>query len=130
MPTVPIIIPVIVLGILVGSWIKSGKKKLSKKRLLVAGLLAGAFNAGYSYVLEMITPRPTLPTGFTGFTANRTFSVSLGLGFYTASFLVGLVLILAVFAIAAVFLRIRGGGESEEISEEPEIEEESELKSG
>jgi len=129
MPTVPIILPVIVLGVLVGSLIKSGKKSLSKKKLLGAGVLSGALNAGYSYVLELITPRSTLPTGFNGFTANRTFSVSVGVGFYIASFLAGLILILAVFAISAVFLGIRGSEQSEEISDEPEIEE-PELKSG
>ena len=124
MPTVPIIIPVIVLGILVGSVIKTGKKSISKKRLLVASLFSGGLNAAYSYLLEMITPRPTLPTGFT---ANRVVSASVGLGFYTASFLTGFILILAVFAIAAVYLRIRGRGESEEVTEEPELEEESKL---
>ena len=126
MPTVPIIIPVIVVGILVGSLIKSGKKNMSKKRLLLAGLISGGMNAGYSYLLEMITPRTTLPAGFT---ANRTFTVSLGLGFYVASFLVGFILILAVFVIAAVYLRIRGRGELE-ATEEPELEEESQLSSG
>jgi hypothetical protein len=126
MPTVPIIIPVIVLGILVGSVIKTGKKSISKKRLLVASLVSGALNAAYSYLLEMITPRPTLPTGFT---ANRVVSVSVGLEFYVASFLTGFILILAVFAIAAVYLRIRGRGELE-AAEEPELEEESQLSSG
>jgi hypothetical protein len=124
-PTVPIIIPVIVLGILVGSMMKSAKKNMSKKKLLLAGLLAGGLNAGYSYAVEMITPRPTLPTGFT---LNRTFTVSVGLGFYAASFLVGLILILAVFGIAAVYLRIRGRGEAEEVTEEPELEKELEKE--
>jgi hypothetical protein len=128
MPTVPIIIPIIVVGILVGSIMKTGKKSMSKKKLLLAGLVTGGLNAAYSYVLEMITPRTTLPTG-TGFTANRAFSVSVGLGFYIASFLVGLVLILAVFVIAAVYLRVRGGGEPE-TPEEPDLEEESQLSSG
>ena len=128
MPTVPIIIPVIVLGVLVGSMLKTEKKRMSKKRLLLAGLITGALNAAYSYVLEMITPRTTSLTG-TGFTANRVFSASVGLGFYIASFLVGLVLILAVFVIAAVYLRVRGGGEPE-TPEEPELEEESQLSSG
>lgn len=125
MPTVPIIIPVIVLGIFVGSMMKAGKKRTSKKKLLVTGLIAGGLNAGYSYLLEMITPRTTF-TNNTGFTANRAFSVSVGLGFYIASFLVGFILILAVFAIAAAYLRVRGGGEAE-VSEEPELEAESQL---
>lgn len=126
MPQVPIIIPVIVLGILFGSLIKAGKKSIPKRRLLIASLVSGALNSAQAYLLTLITPRTTFSNGST---ASRAAQSTLGLGFFLESFLTGFLLVLVVMAIAAVYLRVRGRGEIE-TAEESETEEELKLTSG
>ena len=126
MPQVPIIIPLIVLGILFGSLIKAGKKSIPKRRLLIASVVSGALNTAQTYLLTLITPRTTLTTGST---ANRAAQSTLGLAFFIESFLTGFLLVLVVIAIAAIYLRVRGRGETE-TTEDSETEEESKLTSG
>ena len=126
MPQVPIIIPVIVLGILFGSMIKAGKKSIPKKRLLIVSLISGGLNTAQTYLLTLITPRTTLPTGLN---ASRAAQSTLGLAFFIESFLTGFLLILVVIGIAAIYLRVRGRGEVE-TTEDSGTEEESDLTSG
>lgn len=93
MPQISIIIPLLVVGILFGSIIRSGKKNFPRKSILVAALLSAGLNVTYPYVVAMAT------------------AAVVDVGFYIASFLAGLVFVLSVFAVAAVYSRVRGQGE-------------------
>jgi len=121
MPEIPIIIPVIVAGLAVGSVIKSKTPRISKKKFASASLVAGSLNAVYAYLVYMFTPRATFPTGI------LTSTSTSELPFLVASFLTGFLIVFAILGIAIVYARIRRGGELEEV---PELssEEESTLR--
>ncbi len=48
MPQVPIIIPIIVVGGLVGSLLKSRKQKIPRRKVLSWSLIAGLLNSGFA----------------------------------------------------------------------------------
>jgi formate hydrogenlyase subunit 3/multisubunit Na+/H+ antiporter MnhD subunit len=121
MPTVPIVVPIIITGILVGSMIKSPRSK--KKRKVAAGsVLSGALNAAYAFVMYEFTPTPT--------STFRTFTVRppSELAFVVSSFVTGLVFVLAVLGIALLYGRVRKGEEEPDLSTEET--EESKLTLG
>ena len=114
MPQLPIIIPIIIIGVLIGSLQKSGKKTSARKITLWA-LVAGALNAANAYAVYILTPVPT----FRGFGATTTLVRSTSeIGFTVSSFIAGFLIVAAVFAIAAVYGRVRKG--DSELSEESE----------
>jgi len=121
MPEIPIIIPVIVAGLAVGSVIKSKSPRISKKKFASASLVAGSLNAVYAYLVYMFTPRVTFAT------VSLTSTSTSELPFLVASFLTGFLIVFAILGIAVVYARIRRGGELEEV---PELstEEESTLR--
>jgi len=122
MPQLPIIIPIVVIGILICSIQKS--KKISTRKIALSALVAGALNAANAYAVYILTPVPT----FRGITAARTTSV---FGFTIASFLAGFLIVAAVFVIAAAYGRVRkGDSELGEESEQEDTEEISKLKPG
>ena len=127
MPEIPIIIPVIVAGLAVGSVIKSKSPRISKKKFASASLVAGFLNAVYAYLVYMFTPSVTFPTGATFPTGSLTYTSTSELPFLVASFLTGFLIVFAILGIAVVYARIRRGGELEEV---PELssEEESTLR--
>jgi uncharacterized membrane protein YkvI len=127
MPQLPIIIPIIIIGVLIGSLQKSGKKTSARKITLWA-LVAGALNAANAYVVYILTPVPT----FRGFGATTTLVRSTSeIGFTVSSFIAGFLIVAAVFAIAAVYGRVRkGDSELGEESEQEDTEELSKLKPG
>jgi len=122
-----------IIGVLIGRLQKSGKKTSTRKTILWA-LVAGALNAANAYAVYILTPAPTfrgLTT--TGTTFARTASATSGVGFTISSFIAGFLIVAAVFAVAALYGRIRKGeSESEptEESESQETEELSKLKTG
>jgi uncharacterized membrane protein len=128
MPQLPIIIPIIVIGILIGWLQKSKKPKISWRKVALWALVAGALNAANAYAVYILTPTPT----FRGAGAGAFVQTTSDLGFTTASFLAGFLIVAAVFAIAAAYGRIRKG--DSELGEEPEPEENTEelskLESG
>jgi hypothetical protein len=121
MPQIPIIIPVIVAGITVGSVIKS-QSRISKRKLMSASLIAGVLNAINAYVVNSMSPQQTFVRAtFTGAqtTANfSNFSVpqTSWIVFVTASFIGGFLIVLGVLGIAMIYAR-KGGGAEEEIPE-------------
>ncbi|MGD0176719.1 MAG: hypothetical protein ABSC50_07845 [Candidatus Bathyarchaeia archaeon] len=122
MPQLPIIIPIVVIGILIGSIQKS--KKISTRKIALWALVAGALNAANAYAVYILTPVPT----FRGITVARTTSE---FGFTIASFLAGFLIVAAVFVIAAAYGRVRkGDSELGEESEQEDTEEISKLKPG
>ena len=121
MPQLPIIIPIIIIGVLIGSLQKSGKKTSARKITLWA-LVAGALNAANAYAVYILTPVPT----FRGFGATTTLVRSTSeIGFTISSFIAGFLIVAAVFAIAAVYGRVRKG--DSELSDESELQETEEL---
>src|SRR5208337_1770706 len=116
------IIPIIVIGILVGWLQKSKNPKISWRKVALWALVAGALNAANAYAVYILTPTPTFG-GAGGFVRTTTATTS-DIGFTTASFLAGFLIVAAVFAVAAVYGRIRKG--DSELSEEPEPEEDTE----
>ncbi|MGA8904966.1 MAG: hypothetical protein WB661_08155 [Candidatus Bathyarchaeia archaeon] len=121
MPQLPIIIPIIIIGVLIGSLQKSGKKTSAKKITLWA-FVAGALNAANAYAVYILTPAPT----FRGFGATTTLVRSTSeIGFTISSFIAGFLIVAAVFAIAAVYGRVRKG--DSELSDESELQETEEL---
>jgi hypothetical protein len=120
MPQIPIIIPVIVAGITVGSVIKS-QSRISKRKLMSASLIAGVLNAINAYVVNSMSPQQTFVRAT--FTSTQTanfsnFSVpqTSWIVFVTASFIGGFLIVLGVLGIAMIYAR-KGGGAEEEIPE-------------
>jgi len=113
MPQFPIIIPVIVLGITVGSMLRGKSTKISKKKFAYATLAAGLLNVAYAYAFLLLFP-PSTPTF-----ARANFSVAQISEpvFLGASFLIAVLLVVAVLGIAQAYVRLRKGGEQEETAE-------------
>ena len=63
MPQLPIIIPLIIIGITFGSLLKSEKPNISLKRITVWSLVAGLLNAVNAYAVYLLTPQPTFGGG-------------------------------------------------------------------
>ena len=121
MPQVPIIVPVIVIGILVGSLLKSNRPKIPWKKITAWALVAGVLNAVLAYAEVILTPQPT----FTFRAASAVTQVS-EIPFSAASFLTGFIIVMVVFGIAAAYLRMRGteSGPELENEEEPQLDSE------
>jgi hypothetical protein len=123
MPQLPIIIPIIVIGIIIGRLQKSKNPKVSWRRLALWALVAGALNAANAYAVYILTPQPTFRgAGAAAFVRTTTSEI----GFTTASFLAGFLIVAAVFVIAAAYGRFRKG--DSELGEEPEPELEADAE--
>ena len=126
MPQFPIVVPVIILGITVGSLLRGRSSKISKRKFAFATLSAGLLNVAYAYAFLLLFPYSPPTTTF-----GRTFAVTQISEpvFLSASFLVAVILVAAVLGIAQVYSRLRGGYESEEALELTSTEEQK-LTSG
>jgi hypothetical protein len=126
MPQIPIIVPLIVVGLVVGSILKSKSPKISRRRLASASLVAGLLNSIHAYLLYLLTPTRTaasatgVPTG--GLPLQGLVSTSVG-AFVASSFLAAFLIVLLVIGIAMAYVRIRRG---EELVEAPELAAEEE----
>jgi len=131
MPTAPIIIPLIVAALTVGSLLANQTRKLSKKKLLGVSTLAGLLNVTNAYLVYTLFP-PVAFTRFSGesFTGGGSSTVTGGYSsgyqfrgaggsmgsFLILSFVTGLLIVLAVVGIAVVYARHKIG-ESEDAGE-------------
>lgn len=120
MPSTPIILPIIITGIVVGSLMKSKTATFPKKRIAYASLASGLLNALYAYGLYLMTPRPTFARA-----AVASGQQSQELIFTFSSFVTGVLVVLAVVGIAKIFIRFRGGQTIEEADVTAETESES-----
>ena len=127
MPQVPIIVPVVITGIVLGAIIKSQKPRISKRKLALAAVVSGLFNSAYAYAEYLLTPQQV---AFRGFTIQRTAGSEYG--FVVASFLAGFLIVIAVIGIGLLYSRLRKTEMTEEEMEslESNSEEESQLKPG
>jgi glycerol uptake facilitator-like aquaporin len=112
MPQIPIIIPLIVAGIAVGSVIKSQSPRISKRKLMSASLVAGLLNAINAYVVNSLSPQQT-----TFARANFSVPQTSWIVFVVASFIGGFLIVLAVLGIAMIYARRGKGAEQEELPE-------------
>jgi hypothetical protein len=127
MPQVPIIVPIIITGLVLGGIIKAQKAQISKKRLAGVSLASGLLNSAYAHVEYLLTPQQVT---FRGFTIQRTAGSEYG--FVIASFLAGFLIVVAVIGIGLIYARLRGAGVAEAEVESLELtsEEASKLKPG
>jgi len=119
MPSTPIILPIIVTGIVVGSLVKSKAGTFPKKKIAYASLVSGVLNSVYAYASYLMTPRPT-------FARAATVQQSPELVFTFSSFIAGVLVVLAVVGVAMIYTRLRGGQTIEEADVTTESESESE----
>ena len=126
MPQIPIIIPVIVAGIAVGSVIKSQSPRISRGKLMSASLVAGLLNSINAYVVNLLSPQQTFARANLTATQTANFSVpqTSWIVFVVASFIGGFLIVLAVLGIAMIYAR-RGKGAEQEL---PELLSETEPK--
>jgi hypothetical protein len=128
MPQIPIIVPLIVVGLLVGSTIKSKSQRISKKKLASASLAAGLLNSIHAYLLYSLAP-PQIPTRVTGIpttgpTALEGFASTSEASFVVASFLAAFLIVLLVLGVAMAYARV---GRGEELREAAEVTSEEEA---
>jgi len=142
MPTAPIIIPVIVAGITLGSLLASESHKITKKRILGISLVSGLLNVANAYAIYLLFPPPS----FSRFSGGGTFTGGGGqftgggttfqfrsasaspTSFLTLSFITGFLIVLVIVEIALFYAKRKSGGEEEAESvaeeEEPKLEDE------
>jgi cytochrome bd-type quinol oxidase subunit 2 len=110
MPQSPIILPLIITGLTLGSVLISQTKTISKKKLAGVSLLSGLLNSAYAFVLYEISPPPTFARAGTQFRVQTGSETS----FIISSFITGFIFVLAVCGIALAYARFRGKREQEE----------------
>jgi hypothetical protein len=121
MPQIPIIAPLIVIGLLLGAIVKSKISRISRRKLVSSSLVAGLLNSIHAYLLYSLTPTRTvasvtgIPTGAPSMEGLA--STSEG-AFVAASFLSAFLMVLLVFGIARAYVRIRGSAELDEVPEQ------------
>jgi len=128
MPQIPVIIPLIVVGLVVGSIVRSRSPRISKKKLASASLVAGLLNSIHAYLIYLLMPTQ-IPTRaqavLQGQLSSQTgFASTSVVSFTAASFLAGFLLVLLVLGVAAVYARV---GKREEIEEATEVASEEEA---
>ena len=74
MPQIPVLIPIIITGLLVGSVMINERRKLSKKRLGIGSVLSGVLNGAQAYLANYLMPQSTVRTGAGTFTGGATFT--------------------------------------------------------
>jgi Trk-type K+ transport system membrane component len=127
MPQPPIVLPIIITGLTLGSILASQAKTISKKKFAAIALLSGLLNSAYAFLLYTLSPPPTFSragfTGSTGYTGAQ-FRVQTGseTSFIISSFITGLIFFIAVCGIALVYARFRGKKDHEEDEVEDEKE--------
>ena len=140
MPSIPIVIPLVISGLMLGSLLASEKRKVTKKKLLEVSLISGLLNAANALIVYTLFP-PTTFSRFSGgtftggtfagatFTGSSTFQFrGGGFGatsegsFVTLSFITGLLIVLVVVGVALLYAR-RKAGQAEEETEEIKPEE-------
>jgi hypothetical protein len=115
MPQLPLIIPIIVTGLLVGSAMKNRDQRISKKRLGAISVLSGVLNGAQAYLVTFLSPQTTFSRQATFFQTTATAAASLRqtseLVFAISSILIGILIPLVIVGIGLFFSR--GSGEEE-----------------
>jgi len=101
------ILPIIITGLLVGFVTKNTDRRLSKKKLGLASMLAGILNGGETYLLILVTPTPTFQTGVAIQTGASTARQGLDLTSIVFSILLGLLIPLTIMGIGMLYSRAK-----------------------
>jgi hypothetical protein len=121
MPQIPIIVPLIVVGLVFGATIRSKSSRISKRKLASASLAAGLLNSVHAYLLHSLAPTQTtarVTEVLTGAPLVGGLGSASEEAFIAASFLAALLMVLLVLGIAMAYVRIRGGEEPAEALEQ------------
>jgi hypothetical protein len=121
MPQAPIIIPLIITGLFFGSLLKHRAKSISKKSVAIASVAAGLLNGVHAYLLDIMSPQPT-----TTFTTRASFALqpAATVPFVISAIGVGILIVLLVIGVAAIYRRFSRGTEEEEpVTEEKPADE-------
>jgi hypothetical protein len=135
MPQAPIIIPIIITGILVGSIAASKGEMVKRKKLLSASLLSGILNVVNAYLLILLTPARSF-SGYSGqysgqFTGTATSAYRRGGGgansqllLLISSFIIGFLIPLVIIGIGMLYARRKAKAEKgfDEESGEDELD--------
>jgi hypothetical protein len=109
MPQLPVIIPIIVTGLLVGSAMRNPGRGVSKKKIGGTSVLSGLLNGVEAYAANLLTPQPTTTFFRAGSTVSFTVSEAARqtseLVFYVSSILVGILIPLVIVGIAMLYSR-------------------------
>jgi hypothetical protein len=145
MPQIPVLIPIIATGLLVGSIMIHEGHKISKKRLGTASVISGLLNGAQAYLVNTLMPASTTRGGgggafiaaggggaFVGggtipsaaITAAAAARQTTELTYYISSVLVGILIPLVILGIG--LFRARSKGSDEEV--EPEDMEPEEVE--
>jgi cytochrome bd-type quinol oxidase subunit 2 len=117
MPQPPIVLPIIITGLTLGSILASQAKTISKKKFAGISLVSGLLNSAHAYVLYELSPRPTFSRAGTQFTVHTGSET----GFIISSFITGIIFVLAVCGIALVYAKFRAKkdqGEDEKLDDD------------
>ena len=115
MPQLPVLIPIIVTGLLVGSVMRSAGARISKKRLAVASVISGLLNGGQAYLVNLLAPQPT--STFFRTTVSAAVQQASEMVFIISSILVGILIPLAIVGIAMIYAHFRKGEEDVDVEE-------------
>jgi len=101
MPTIPMIIPLLVTGILVGYVLRTKKSTIGRRLLALGSLLGGVgnvVNAGVLYLFQnQARTGPTVPTF-----VRQTMPAQTPVSFLFLSFVIGVLIVLLVLVPAAL----------------------------
>jgi len=96
-----VIIPLVVLGVLIGSILRNTNAKITKRFIILGSLFSGIGNVIYTTILSFFQSG----VASSSITPQATYAFSSSL---LLSFLIGFFIILIVFASTALTLKIRG----------------------
>jgi hypothetical protein len=102
-----VIIPLLILGVLIGSILRNTNVKINKRVIFFGSFFSGVGNVIYTAVLSFFQNKVASGSISSPSIAFQTNSSEL-LSSLLFSFLVGIFIILIVFALAALTLKIRG----------------------
>jgi hypothetical protein len=126
---------------MLGSLLVSGKRKISKKKLLGVSLLGGLLNAADAFIVYTLFPPVSFSRfnggnfGGTTFTGSSNFQFRGGAAgatsessFVLLSFITGLLIVIVVVGAALLYVRYKSGHMEEEAGEAKPEEEQEELE--
>jgi RsiW-degrading membrane proteinase PrsW (M82 family) len=106
MPTIPMIVPLLITGILVGHVLRTKKASIGRRLALLGSLLGGVGNVVNGAILYLFqnktTTRPDMPSF-----VRQTVSTQTPISFLLLSFIVGTLIVLLVL-IPATLIQRRG----------------------
>jgi len=122
-PDLPTILPLLFTGIIVGSLLRKANIRISWKMISLGSILGGLGNLAHAAALNMLQSQGTTPSAtptspvqatrpFIGTsTASSAFDLAT---FLATSFIIGVLMVLAVLVTATLTMKLRGRAVSDE----------------